>query len=111
MGAKACRQIDEIVIGGITPLNLDGALLHHHPGFAGAMAYVETGAGDRDLAAARRDHKGSAGVVLDAEHRFAFAQLNVSLILFKAHQDPAAAVQIHHRAVRQRHMAALIQGC
>ncbi|MNN50368.1 hypothetical protein D3C81_1649510 [compost metagenome] len=110
MGAKACRQIDEIVIGGVATLNLDAALLHHHPGFAGAMTYVESGAGDRDLAAARRDHERPASVMLDAEHRFAFGQLDVAAILFKAHLNPAAAVQIDHRAIGQRHLASLIQG-
>ncbi|MNV51364.1 hypothetical protein D3C71_1434090 [compost metagenome] len=110
MGAQASCQIDEIVIGSLAPLDLDRALLHHHPGIAGATAHVKPGAGDRDLAAARLDHKGTAGVVRDAEHRFAFAQFNVPLTLFKTHLNPAAAVQINRRTVRQGHMAPLIQG-
>jgi hypothetical protein len=63
---------------------------------ASIAAHIETRAGDRDLAAASLDHERARGVVLNAEHRFAFTQFDQSSILLKTHLQTAAAVQINH---------------
>ncbi|MCY1187383.1 hypothetical protein D9M73_283550 [compost metagenome] len=49
--------------------------------------------------------------MLDAEHRLAFAQLNGAAMLFEAHLNPAAAVQVDHRTIGQGYLATLAQGC
>ncbi|MNP02034.1 hypothetical protein D3C76_938720 [compost metagenome] len=109
MTAQAGGQADELVVGGVASLHLDRALLYHHPGVDAAPAHIEASAGDGDLAAPRLHHKGPAAVVFDAEQRLAFAQLNGTTILFKAHLDPAATVQIDRRTIGQGHQATLAQ--